>query len=196
MKIKIDNETLKVDKVYNGVYLPLLKCGKLEFYVAKDSESAGEAARKYWEDVANNDPAEFACLIGEERLVQWAIGQGDSFGISAFGEFLDKVAEHPEAEFAHYDGQERDCEIVPDWTDEPEPDFYECGICDQYHKWSFEGDCRETDGGLTKEQCYEQGPDTVILDQDDKQAREEWTIETSELYDELGFVPTVAYRHN
>jgi hypothetical protein len=141
MKIKIDGEEYEVDKVRNGGYLPNIDIGQMDFYVAASSEDAGKAARKYWEDIRDHDKKEFVCLIGEKRLVQWACGESDSFGLSSFEDFLDVVEGVPEEEFASYDGVE--CEVDID-VDEDDPNY----------------------------------------------------AEYQELIEELGFVPTVAYRHN
>jgi len=107
--ITIEDELTEVRKVYNGGYLQMLELEDgTEWYVARDSEQAGEAAAKYWRDMAEGDPKEFACIIGEERLVQWGLGQSDSFGISGVDDFCERNANVPEENFASYDGQERE----------------------------------------------------------------------------------------
>ena len=131
MKITIDGDTYEDVEVRNGGYLPMVTCGRLEFYVAESSEDAGLATRKYWEEMKDDDKREFCAIIGEERLVQWACGESDSFGISSFDDFLDAIERVPEEQFAGYDGCEREVESADE-----------------------------------------------------------------ELIDELGFTPTVAYRHN
>lgn len=105
-KIIIDGNEYEIDDIYNFGYLPIVKCGNMEFYVAEDTEAAGEKAKEYWQDMIDNDPKEFTCIIGEERLLQWALGRSDGYGISSAQEFLDKVADHPEEEFGSYDGNE------------------------------------------------------------------------------------------
>jgi hypothetical protein len=108
-KIQIDGEKYTVTEVYTGGSLPMITTDSgEEFYLAKDSEEAGEAAAEYWRDMARNDRKEFACIIGEERLVQWALGESDSFGISSLDEFCDVNATVPEENFASYDHQERE----------------------------------------------------------------------------------------
>lgn len=62
---------------YNGC-LPAIETEmEEEFYLARDSDEAGEAARKYWEDLAQDDPKEFTCLVGEKVLVNWGLGISD-----------------------------------------------------------------------------------------------------------------------
>jgi hypothetical protein len=134
MKIKIDGQEFEVDHIFTGGCLSLLEIGGREYYVAESSESAGEASRKYWEDLAQDDPKEFACLVGEETLVQWGLeryaGPG-STKVRSLQEWLDLHLDVPEENFASYDGSE----------------------------------CEATDAD-------------------------------EELIEELGFEPTVAYRHN
>lgn len=173
MKIKIDGEVYDVDKVFTGGYLPLLECGKLEFYVASDSESAGEAAAKYWEDMAKSDPKEFTCIIGEERLVLWALGQSDSYGFDCLQDFLDTTATVPEEQWASYDGAERDVEALDDGLDEDEEAELKA--------------LTNSEADLTEEQELRLERLEEQRDQYDG-----W----QELVDELGFTPTVAYRHN
>jgi len=112
----------------------MVDCGDQEFYVAEDAEAAGEAARAYWEEMANDDPQELVHMIGESVLVNWALGISDGPGSEAvysLHEWLDLWQRCPEEHWASYDGLEL----------------------------------------------------TV-------------THVTVELEEELGFVPTVAYRHN
>lgn len=118
--ITIENEVTEVRKVYAGGYLPLVELEDgTEWHVAKDSEAAGEAASKYWRDMAENDEKEFACIIGERRLVQWGLGRSDEFGISSAEEFFERNADVPEENFASYDGQEREVnECSEDLADE------------------------------------------------------------------------------
>ena len=79
-----------------------------EFHIAPTSDDAGKVARERWADMAENDRGEFVCCIGEDRLVGWALGESDSFGIHSLEEFLDVVEQHPEEELASYDCSERD----------------------------------------------------------------------------------------
>ena len=73
--IKIDGELFIVSHAITGGYLPRVDIGKMDFYVAKNSEEAGKAARKYWSDMAESDPGEFREMVGDEALVQWSLGQ-------------------------------------------------------------------------------------------------------------------------
>jgi len=134
MRIKIDREIYEVDSVYDHGYLPMVEIGDMEFYVAESGDSAGEAAREYWKDMAETDPKEFTCMIGEEALIAWGLGQNyapGSIGVNSLEEWLDLWLDTPEECWASYDGSEVDVDA--------------CGRI---------------------------------------------------LSDELGFVPTVAYRHN
>ena len=82
-----------------------------DFILAPDSETAGHAARERWEDMAHNDPAEFRCMVGDDTLLAWALGQAAGPGSSlvcSLSEWLDLWLDTPEEEFAGYDGEERE----------------------------------------------------------------------------------------
>ncbi len=108
LKIKIEGELHGILETTTGGYLPMVKTDQGEYYLAESSEKAGEAAVDYWYDMANNDPKEFACIIGEERLVQWLTGSYDKFGINSIEDFYSEVESVPEEQFASYDGAELD----------------------------------------------------------------------------------------
>ena len=112
MRIKIDGEIYRVKSVHTYGYLPMIETEDgAEFYVAESSEEAGRAARKYWEDMAENDPKEFTCLVGEDTLVQWGLGRSAGPGstkVNSLEKWLDLHLNVPEEEFAGYDGAERD----------------------------------------------------------------------------------------
>jgi hypothetical protein len=115
MRIKIDGEVMIVDKVYGGDYLPMIECDGMEFYLAEDSESAGQAARKRWEEMAESDPSEFRCIVGDDTLVKWALGQyaGPGYNqVRSLEEWLDLWLDTPEEEFASYDSDERQVQRV------------------------------------------------------------------------------------
>ena len=159
VKIIIDGEVEDV-AVRNSGYLPMVYDRSREWYVAKDEEKAGLAARKYWEEMVHDDPEEFAALIGAERLIQWALGQGDNFGLSSLEDFLEAVEGVPEEEFASYGGNPLECSTDPE------------GMLENLVEAEWDG---EQDKGLLEQ---------AILD------------EFQETENELGFAPTVAYRHN
>jgi len=106
MILKVDGEDYEVSEISAGGYLTVLTTEGGDYYIAIDSEIAGLAARQKWEDMVQNDPAEFIAIIGEERLLQWAMGQSDSLGISNVKEFLDVIQTVPEESFATHDGVE------------------------------------------------------------------------------------------
>lgn len=108
MKIKIDDEWHEIDEVHHYGH-PMIEIGSLEFYVFEDTEAAGKAARKHWEDMAKNDHKEFACLLGEETLIQWGLGQYAGPGytqVKSLNDWLDLWLDTPEEHFASYDGNE------------------------------------------------------------------------------------------
>ena len=81
----------------------------------KDEEAAGETVRERWADMAAHDPQEFACMVGQETLVAWALGQWAGPGstqVQSLSEWLDLVADNPAEELASYDGVQVDVSNV------------------------------------------------------------------------------------
>ncbi len=81
-----------------------------EYVLAPSNEVAGEEARARWADMAENSPREIRAIVGDETLVQWALGQWGGSGSRQFRsltEWLDSWREAPAEEFASYDGHER-----------------------------------------------------------------------------------------
>ena len=91
-----------------------------EYYLVESREEAGEAAREYWEDLAQDDPKEFACLLGTETLIQWGLGNYAGPGSTqaqSLSEWLDLWLDTPEEHFASYDCMEREFKCKhPDWA--------------------------------------------------------------------------------
>jgi len=86
-----------------------IESDKGDFILFEDSEIAGEEAREYWEDMAENDSKEFVCMVGEETLVAWALGQYAGPGsthVQSLNEWLDLWLDTPEEHFASYDSCE------------------------------------------------------------------------------------------
>lgn len=113
--IMIDGEIYDVDNIATGSYLPLIEVGNQEFYVAKDSTAAGKATRKYWSDMAQHDKSEFRATVGDEALLAWALGEPGGPGsakVTSLQAWLNVTAEHPEENFASYDGNERTVQAV------------------------------------------------------------------------------------
>lgn len=115
MEIIIDGETYEINSVYelgwnNG---HCISCGRLEFHVFENAEEAGKAARAYWENMAQNDPSEFRCIVGDEALIAWALGQPATTGCSvtsSLNEWLDLWLNTPEEQWGSYDNTELDVE--------------------------------------------------------------------------------------
>ncbi len=106
MRIKIDGECEDAEYAHGMVTI-----GKREYYVFEDESEAGDAARKYWEDLAQDDPSEFACLVGEKTLVAWGMGQYSGPGstqVKSLSDWLDLWLDTPEEHFASYDGNSCD----------------------------------------------------------------------------------------
>lgn len=107
-RVVFDPETATSMGWTNGLLHITLEDGR-EFYIFPDSETAGEAAREYWADMAANDPQEFACLVGESTLVAWGLGQYAGPGstqVQSLTEWLDLHIDVPEEHFGSYNGEE------------------------------------------------------------------------------------------
>lgn len=119
MKVRIDDNIIEVNDVHNWGYLPSIDLDDgTEYEVAENSDSAGEKAVEYWEEMAHNDSREFVCMMGEERLLNWAMGKSDGFGCSSFQDFLELISHHPEETFGGYDGSEVEIEIDAELAEE------------------------------------------------------------------------------
>lgn len=82
-----------------------------EYFLFKDSELAGDAARIYWEDMAQDDPEEFTCIVGKESLIAWCLGQSAGpgmVGVNSLEDWFNLVASVPEEHWASYDSLERE----------------------------------------------------------------------------------------
>lgn len=119
MEIVIDGETYEVNHIRDIGFGDLheLETDDGDFIVAESEETAGAAAREYWEEMAEGDPQEFVHLVGEETLVQWGLGRSAGPGsthVSSLDEWLDLWLTTPEEQWASYDGSEREVSEVGD----------------------------------------------------------------------------------
>ncbi len=86
-----------------------IRTGDGEYVLFANSREAGEAARAYWADMSKNDKEEFACIVGTDTLVEWALGNmagGGTKKVSSLEEWLDLWLGIPEEHWASYDGKE------------------------------------------------------------------------------------------
>jgi hypothetical protein len=117
--VNIDGEVLDVD-VQNYEY-PMVSHGNREWYVFQDEEHAGKEAREYWMDMAENDQSEFVCIVGENNLVNWALGNMAGPGstkVSSLEEWFDLWLNIPEEQWASYDGNVLDGTVSKEVMDE------------------------------------------------------------------------------
>ena len=109
MYIRYNGTTHEVEKVDDTHPTPTIHVDGCEYMVFLNRAEAGEATRSYWEDMANNDPSEFTCMVGEETLVKWALNQYAGPGsqhVRNLEEWLALTADYPEEQWAGYDGEE------------------------------------------------------------------------------------------
>lgn len=112
-KLTFDGETSEVEEVRDsgwgeGFEVELSEHPG-EWIVFADAEAAGEAAREYWQEMADHDPTELRAIVGDEALIEWALGNWYAVGstaVSSLTEWLDLWLDVPEEEFARYDGNE------------------------------------------------------------------------------------------
>lgn len=178
-KIKIDGTEYDVDEINTYSSLPMFENGGLEFYLALNSEDAGKLAREYWEDMAQRDSEEFACMVGTDTLVAWGLGLSagpGSTAVSSLEEWLDLWLDTPEEHFASYDSMERDVEAIG---------------------FELEDDDLSGAGESDAETTDEDDDEPVIRwltikELEDDAGSDEYGLVESE----IGFIPTAAYRHN
>ena len=166
--ITIDGEMCEIQKVHSDWgYLPMIETDNGDYYLAENSGHAGEQARDYWEAMAQDDPKEFAAIIGTEALISWGLGQFAGPGsakVKGLNEWLDLWLDIPEEHFAGYDDAECDVDAI-------------CGI--DHDTLEF----------FTSHNTDEEGDDFGP-------ALVEACRLAVDITDEIGFVPTVAYRCN
>lgn len=106
MNIRIDNELCAVEHTYGNI----VSEGRARYTLFASREEAGEEARAYYADMAENDPTEFRHMVGDETLVKWALGQNAGPGarqVASLSEWLDLWLDAPDEHFGAYDREER-----------------------------------------------------------------------------------------
>ena len=215
MNIRIDNETYDCTHDYGNT----VSEGRTEFKLFASREEAGEEARVYWADMADSDPKEFTCMVGEETLVAWALGKYAGPGstrVKSLDEWLDLWLDTPEEHFASYDGDERTVTGPTDTERERAAlitrlrEAFEAGgfittlgcggikVGEEIF-WLVASGAGEHGSRFVRGDAV---PSVEGVGRDDvKEALEEdetpeFVEAWEDLVDELGFTPTVAYRSN
>jgi len=130
MKIIIDEEEYIVEEIIEGSYLPLLLCEDgTGWCVAYDSIAAATSVEEFLFDLVENDPQEFRCLVGDECLINWALGKFDGPGTEhacSLRDWIQICGKYPEEQWASYDGERRKIDEIDDelleeldWSDCP-----------------------------------------------------------------------------
>lgn len=107
--IKIDGNWYVVERANNHSYAMLELDDGTEWYIFESSEVAGEVTKEYWRDMAESDPREFTAIVGEETLIAWGLGPVAGPGnvhVRGLQDWLELTGEHPEEQWASYDGAE------------------------------------------------------------------------------------------
>jgi hypothetical protein len=121
--IIIDGEIIDVDSVRDACETcpATLDAGRRDWYVDEDSETAGKRSRAYWKEMAENDPSELTCMVGEDTLVKWALNQYAGPGsthVRNLEEWLDLWLDTPEEQWASYDSNESDVDFCSEALEE------------------------------------------------------------------------------
>jgi len=178
--IVIDGELIEARHLNTGGYLPNIDAGNPDWYLAENSDTALDAAKKYWEDMAAHDAKELICLVGEETIVDlWSRG-------ATLDNWVDENVT-PEGEFATYDGNEIEVGSMVDYLKGEYPDL--TGWMDEILEGADDFSFLDDPDGET-----EDGDATP--DYDDKCQIIAYLKDWQRVIDECGFEPTVAYRHN
>jgi hypothetical protein len=101
----IDGEVVEVEVKDFGYQM--ITSGSREWYIFQNEEEAGKEAREYYKDMAENDAEEFICMVGEETLVKWCLGEYAGPGltqVTSLEAWLDLWLDNPEEQWAGYDG--------------------------------------------------------------------------------------------
>lgn len=110
-EITIDGDTYEVSNVSAHGHLPVIHCEGLEFYVAQDSEAAGEAVKVYYRDMIEDTPNEFVSLVGSDTLISWGMGRWAGAARDLEG-WLGQVAGEPEMCWGIHDFTEYEIDQV------------------------------------------------------------------------------------
>lgn len=113
-QITIDGETYDVHEMVNCGYLVRVVCESPDgptFYVARDSEHAGEAVKQYYLDMIDGDPDGFVCLVGSKNLISWGMGKWANHAKTLEG-WLRMIACVPEVVWGTHDGTEYEIDRV------------------------------------------------------------------------------------
>jgi len=171
--IKLDGEIIEPRKVYTGGYLPLIDLGgRRDWYLAESSDEAGEKAAEYWQNMADKDPKEFRCLVGDETLISWGMGQYAGPGANQYRsatEWIESWKDIPEEQWGSCDSSEIDVEIPEGFL---------------------------VDGDIDEDMVEAARQRLANDESPDASGQDEWVVGFADLCEELGFVPRVAYRHN
>ena len=80
-EVTIEEKTQKVILIL-GTDIGVLQEVILEdgngYMIFENKEEAGEVAKKYFEDMAENNPYQLVDYVGVEQLIEWARGRGET----------------------------------------------------------------------------------------------------------------------
>ena len=114
MFVQIQDRQYQVKEIKEGHALPLVVLDDgHEFFIGSSPEDAGEAAARYYWNLVDQDPHKLRQLIGDETLINWAMGKESGpvgrheKSATSLQEWIEKIVKrHPDVEFGHYVGSE------------------------------------------------------------------------------------------
>ena len=118
--VNISGEIVDVS-VDSDCEYPTITLGRRMWYVFRNSTEAGRAAVAYWKDVAKNNPKELACIVGDEAMVAWGLGQFAGPGniqVDSLESWIGLWEDNPEEHWASYDGLELEGTLSKEAADE------------------------------------------------------------------------------
>ena len=198
-RIRIDGDIYEIDDVSKGGYLPLVRDGRKEWHLVRNQDEADRATLRYWQEM---DAKEVVCLVGADAIVEmWTRGTT----LEEWVADLDAADQ-----WASYDGSES--EVTPPTGAERARAALISKLLggDSFEEGGHAG-VRTEEGTywLMEEEGGELGTrftsspegEAVLGTLDDiEQALDDETFlfcaGWDSLVEELGFTPTIAYRHN
>lgn len=189
-RIRIDGGIYEIEDVLKGGYLPMVRGWDKEWHLVRSRDEADRATLRYWQEM---DAKEVVCLVGADAIV----------GMWTSGTTLEEWAADLDAadQWASYDGSEG--RVTPPTGAERARAVLISKLLggDSFEEGGHAGVRTEEGGELGTRFTSSPEGEAVLGTLDDiEQALDDETFlfcaGWDALVEELGFTPTIAYRHN